>query len=43
MIYKDKIAANSKIRGSKGLYDCWEFRFSELSYLDGNSFIPYIA
>ena len=24
MIYNDKIAANSKIRGSKGLYDCNE-------------------
>ncbi len=38
MIYNDKIAANSKIRGSKGLYDCNEAIYT-VKYLNLNYII----
>lgn len=40
MMYGNEcVAANSKIRGRKKIYDCWEFRFSDLARLEGSSLV----
>lgn len=40
MVYgKEHVKANSKILGRIKIYDCWEFRFSDLARLEGSNLV----